>query len=101
MCLCDDDGGDRRKGCRISRLEKDIDKEEHIDGQILQKLYEHLEEIGLGYRDNNQQKRLEANTQIIKNSLCKYWKVLPRAEFPDLQKGKDDDFTLSKFSCPH
>jgi hypothetical protein len=93
-------GTTAEKGVEYLRSEKDIDKEENIDGQILHKLYEHLEEIGLGYRDINQRKRLEANMQIIKNTLCfvqKYWKVLLRAEFPDLPKGKDDNFTLSKF----
>lgn len=89
------------KGVEYLQYETDIDREdENIDKQILHHLYDYLVEIGLGYRDNKQKKKLETNMEKIKNTLCfvqKYWKVLLRAEFPVLKKGTHHDFSSSMF----
>ena len=79
------------------RYETDLDEEACIDTQILHYLYDYLEEIKLGYRDEKQKNKLVTNIQKIKNTLCfvqKYWKVLLRAEFPTLP---DNQFSSSKF----
>lgn len=79
------------------RYETDLDEEACIDTQILHYLYDYLEEIKLGYRDEKQKNKLMTNIQKIKNTLCfvlKYWKVLLRAEFPTLP---DNQFSSSKF----
>ena len=76
---------------------QDIDKKAHIDEQILHYLYDYIQGIGLGYRDQKQRSQLSANVQKIKNTLCcvqKYWKVLLRAEFPSIP---DNEFSSSKF----
>ena len=79
------------------RYETDLDEEACIDTQILHYLYDYLEEIKLGYRDEKQKNKLVTNIQKIKNTLCfvqKYWNVLLRAEFPTLP---DNQFSSSKF----
>lgn len=90
-----------KKGVEYIQYETEIDREEEdISYQILHRLYDHLKEIGLGYRDQKQHVKLKSNMQKIKNTLCfvqKYWKVLLRAEFPVLKQGVNDDFSTSKF----
>ena len=82
------------------QYDENIDGEAQIDEQIKRQIYILLEEMGLGYRDDKQKRKLATNTQKIKNTLCfvqKYWKVLLSAEFPHLPKGRDTNYAQSKF----
>ena len=82
--------------------ERDVDKHQEIDEQLMEKLYSIYIEIELGYYDPRQKAQLETNTRHIKNVLCfiqKHWKVLMRADFPTIPDADSEDFVSSEVVC--
>ena len=69
------------------QYEWNVDKQQEIDEQCKEKVFDLYEAIGLGCDILRQKKQLDSNVMHVKNAMCfiqKHWKVLLRAEYPNI-----------------